>query len=85
MGGGISLTQLARDTGLDLPRRVEPVSAWFERILKRHPRVGDKLVFRNAEFYVRKIRRYQVWEFNLKRHNEDDDNPASIQVESNAK
>ncbi len=85
VGGGISLTQLARDTGLDLPRRVEPVSAWFERILKRHPRVGDKLVFRNAEFYVRKIRRYQVWEFNLKRHNEDDDNPASIQVESNAK
>ncbi|MBO5821471.1 MAG: DUF21 domain-containing protein, partial [Lentisphaeria bacterium] len=72
VGGGISLTQLARDTGLDLPRRVEPVSAWFERILKRHPRVGDSIVFRNAEFYVRKIRRYQVWEFNLKRHNEDD-------------
>ena len=73
VGGGISLTQLARDTGLDLPRRVEPVSAWFERILKRHPRVGDSIVFRNAEFYVRKIRRYQVWEFNLKRHNVDDD------------
>ena len=46
---------------------------WFERILKRHPRVGDSIVFRNAEFYVRKIRRYQVWEFNLKRHNVDDD------------
>lgn len=73
VGGGIPLTQLARDTGLDLPRRVEPVSAWFERILKRHPRVGDSLIFRNAEFYVRKIRRYQVWEFNLKRHNVDDD------------
>ena len=72
VGGGIPLTQLARDTGLDLPRRVEPVSAWFERILKRHPRVGDSLIFRNAEFYVRKIRRYQVWEFNLKRHSEED-------------
>ena len=83
VGGGISLTQLARDTGLDLPRRVEPVSAWFERILKRHPRVGDSIIFRNAEFYVRKIRRYQVWEFNLKRHNDDDDPvPAKNQVKA---
>ena len=80
VGGGIPLTQLARDTGLDLPRRVEPVSAWFERILKRHPRVGDSIVFRNAEFYVRKIRRYQVWEFNLKRHNIDDDEKVNDEV-----
>ena len=80
VGGGIPLTQLARDTGLDLPRRVEPVSAWFERILKRHPRVGDSIVFRNAEFYVRKIRRYQVWEFNLKRHNIDDDEKVNDKV-----
>ena len=67
VGGGIPLTQLARDTGLDLPRRVEPASAWFGRELKRLPKVGDVLVWNNAEFYVRKVRRSQVWEFNLKR------------------
>jgi putative hemolysin len=67
VGGGIPLTQLARDTGLDLPRRVEPASAWFGRMLKRNPRVGDIFCFRNAEFYVRKVRRSMVWEFNLKR------------------
>jgi putative hemolysin len=67
VGGGIPLTQLARDTGLDLPRRVEPASAWFARELKRHPKVGDVLAWNNAEFYVRKVRRSQVWEFNLKR------------------
>ena len=72
VGGGIPLIQLARDTGLDLPSRVEPVSAWFGRLLDRHPKVGDVITFRNARFYVRKVRRAQVWEFNLKRHNDDD-------------
>jgi hypothetical protein len=48
------------------------VSAWFGRLLDRHPKVGDVITFRNARFYVRKVRRAQVWEFNLKRHNDDD-------------
>ena len=67
VGGGVPMTLLCRDTHLDLPRRAEPASVWLTRLLKRHPKVGDVLRYRNAEFYVRKIRRGQVWEFNLKR------------------
>jgi len=71
VGGGVPLTLLKRDTNLDLPRRVEPVSSWFVRELDQVPRVGNMLRFHNAEFYVRKVRRGQVWEFNLKRINEE--------------
>lgn len=66
-GGGVPMTQLARDTGLKLPRRAEPASVWLTRSLNHPPRVGDRLSVGNAEFYVRKVRRGQVWEFNLKR------------------
>ncbi len=66
-GGGVPMAQLARDTHLDLPRRAEPASVWLARGLERPPRVGDTLRHGNAEFYVRKVRRGQVWEFNLKR------------------
>ena len=69
VGGGVPMTLLNRDTLLNLPRRAEPVSVWFTRNLKRPPRVGDVWRHRNAEFYVRKVRRGQVWEFNLKRIN----------------
>ena len=61
------MTLLTRDTHLNLPRRAEPVSVWFARMLKRQPKVGDVYRHGNAEFYARKIRRGQVWEFNLKR------------------
>ena len=67
VGGGVPMTLLTRDTHLDLPRRAEPVAVWFARMLKRPPKVGDTIRHGNAEFYVRKIRRGQVWEFNLKR------------------
>jgi putative hemolysin len=66
-GGGISMSQLARDTHLELPIRAEPVAVWIERVLDRPPKVGDVVRHNNAELYVRKIRRHQVWEFNLKR------------------
>ncbi|MDR0932619.1 MAG: hemolysin family protein [Victivallales bacterium] len=67
VGGGVPMTLLTRDTHLNLPRRSEPVAVWFARMLKRPPKVGDTFRHGNAEFYVRKIRRGQVWEFNLKR------------------
>lgn len=67
VGGGVPMTLLTRDTHLNLPRRAEPASVWMARILKRPPKVGDAIRYGNAEFYVRKIRRGQVWEFNLKR------------------
>lgn len=67
IGGGVPMTQLVRDTFLDLPRRAEPVGVWFARHLMRPVRIGDTLRHHNAEFYVRKIRRGQPWEFNLKR------------------
>ena len=66
-GGGVPMAQLARDTGLKLPHRAEPASAWLVRTLKHPPHVGDVLKFGNAEFHVRKTRRGQVWEFNVKR------------------
>ncbi|MCI5778826.1 MAG: hemolysin family protein [Lentisphaeria bacterium] len=67
VGGGIPMTQLTRETGLDLPRRAESVSNWFIRELGRQVKVGDSLVWKNAEFFVRKVRRSQVWEFHLRR------------------
>ena len=67
VGGGVPVTQLARETNLDLPRRAESVSNWFIRELGRQVKVGDSLTWKNAEFFVRKVRRSQVWEFHLRR------------------
>jgi CBS domain containing-hemolysin-like protein len=67
VGGGVPLTQLQRDTQLDLPRRSESVSSWFGRELGKQVKVGDTLTWKNAVFFVRKIRRRQAWEFHLKR------------------
>ena len=67
IGGGVPLAQLVRETGLDLPRRAESVSSWFGRELGRPVKVGETLRWKNAEFFVRKVRRGQVWEFHLKR------------------
>ena len=67
VGGGVPLAQLARDTQLDLPRRAESVSSWFGRELGKQVKVGDRMVWKNAEIFVRKIRRRQAWEFHLKR------------------
>ena len=67
VGGGIPVTQLGRETNLDLPCRAESVSNWFIRELGRPAKVGDSLIWKNAEFFVRKVRRSQVWEFHLRR------------------
>ena len=71
VGGGVPMTLLARDTALDLPLRTEPAAVWFSCQLDRPARVGDVLRYRNAEFHVRKMRRHQVWEFNIKRITSD--------------
>ena len=75
VGGGVPMTQLVRDTHLDLPRRAEPVGFWLARELDiqldRQPRAGDMIKHKNAELYVRKIRRNQVWELNVKRAKQD--------------
>jgi len=67
VGGGVPLSQLVRDTQLDLPRRAESVSSWFGRELGKQVKVGDRLTWKNAELFVRKVRRRQAWEFHLKR------------------
>ncbi len=67
VGGGVPLTQLARDTQLDLPRRSESVSSWVGRELGKQVKVGDTLTWKNAVLFVRKVRRRQAWEFHLKR------------------
>ena len=67
VGGGVPLTQLARDTQLDLPRRTESVSSWFGRELGKNVKVGDTLTWKNAVLFVRKVRRRQAWEFHVKR------------------
>ena len=75
VGGGVPMTQLVRDTHLDIPRRAEPVGFWLARELDeqlgRGPKSGDMIRVKNAEFYVRKVRRNQVWELNLKRAKQD--------------
>ncbi len=67
VGGGVAMTILGRDTCLALPKRSEPVSVWFARLLKHQPRVGDMYRTEQAEFMVRKVRRGRVLEFTLKR------------------
>mgnify|MGYP003295012020 CR=1 FL=1 len=69
VGGGIPMSQVAQETNLDLPHYAETVSEWFEKAqnLDRPPKVGDSLIWKNAEFFARKIRRSQVWEFHLRR------------------
>ena len=67
VGGGVPLEQLVRETGLDLPRRHEEVSGWFSREAGEPVKVGSLLNWNNATFFVRKMRRGQVWEFHLKR------------------
>ena len=75
VGGGVPMTQLVRDTHLDIPRRAEPVGLWLAREVdeqqNRAPKSGDMVRVKNAEFYVRKVRRNQVWELNLKRAKQD--------------
>ena len=73
VGGGVPMTLLARDTSLDLPHRAEPAALWFTGQLDRPAKVGDVFRYRNAEFHVRKTRRHQVWEFNVKRITSDCD------------
>lgn len=73
VGGGVPMTLLARDTSLDLPHRAEPAALWFAGQLNRPARVGDVFRYRNAEFHVRKTRRHQVWEFNVKRITSDNE------------
>ena len=67
IGGGIPMTLLGRETKLDLPKRMEPVAVWCARELGHRPRPGDVFRYENVEFYVRKLRRGRVLEFNLKR------------------
>ncbi len=75
VGGGVSMIQIVRDTHLDIPGRAEPVGFWLARELdaqlNRGPKSGDMIRVKNAEFYVRKVRRNQVWELNLKRAKQD--------------
>ncbi len=67
IGGGVPITMIATETPLGLPKSGLTLSDWFCRRLRRHPKVGDVLKYRNAEFYVRKIRRGRVLEFNVRR------------------
>ncbi len=67
IGGGVSMTQLRRDTELQLPRRSEPVAMWFSRMVKHQLRIGETYQHGNAELCVRKIRRGRALEFTLKK------------------
>ena len=83
VGGGVPMTLLARDTLLDLPHRAEPAALWFAGQLDRPARVGDVFRYRNAEFHVRKTRRHQVWEFNVKRITSDSEQETQPIEEQN--
>lgn len=67
IGGGVPVSMVVTETPLKLPKSNLTVSEWFCRKLRHRPRVGEVLKFRNAEFYVRKIRRGRVMEFNVRR------------------
>jgi putative hemolysin len=67
IGGGVMVSMLASETPLAMPRSGLTLSDWFCRQMRRGPKVGDVLKYHNAEFYVRKIRRGRVLEFNVRR------------------
>jgi len=58
---------LAAETPLKVPRSSMAVADWFGRRVRHRPKAGEVLNFHNAEFYVRKIRRGRVMEFNVRR------------------
>lgn len=67
VGGGTPMTILAREAMLDIPHKREPLALWFEDEYDKPLKVGITYQFNNAEFYVRKIRRGRVLEFNVRR------------------
>jgi len=67
IGGGVPLSMLAAETPLKVPRSSMAVADWFGRRVRHRPKAGEVLNFHNAEFYVRKIRRGRVMEFNVRR------------------
>ena len=67
IGGGVLTSMIAAETPLAVPDSGQALSDWFCTQMHRGPRVGDVMKFENAEFYVRKIRRGRVLEFNVRR------------------
>ena len=67
IGGGVLTSMIASETPLSVPDSNQALSDWFCAQMHRGPRVGDVMKFENAEFYVRKIRRGRVLEFNVRR------------------
>ena len=76
VGGGTPMALLAREGMFDIPHKREPLALWFEEEYDKPLRVGITYQFNNAEFYVRKIRRGRVLEFNVKRLS-----PSSVPLE----
>lgn len=67
IGGGVLTSMIASETPLSIPNNAVSLSEWFCSQLRRVPKVGDVVKYHNAEFYVRKIRRGRVLEFNVRR------------------
>ena len=67
IGGGVLSSMIATETPLAIPNTPLSLSEWFCNQLRRSPKVGDVVRYQNAEFYVRKIRRGRVMEFNVRR------------------
>ena len=67
IGGGVPLSLVSAETLLKLPAGGTTLSDWFCRKVRHRPKAGETLSYRNAEFYVRKIRRGRVLEFNVRR------------------
>ena len=67
IGGGVIMSMLSTETPLSVPNVPLTLSDWFCTQMHRAPKTGDVMKFENAEFYVRKIRRGRVLEFNVRR------------------
>ena len=67
IGGGVIMSMLSTETPLSVPNVPLTLSDWFCTQMHRAPKTGDIMKFENAEFYVRKIRRGRVLEFNVRR------------------
>ncbi len=68
VGGGVPLDELARQTGLELPRSGETVSTWLSSRFTHVPKAGDLHVEGGIEFIVRRTRRGKIFEASISRH-----------------
>ena len=65
VGGGVTVAEMAKSIGVELPQGYETVSGWLARRLGPPPQAGDSYKEAGIEFVVRRTRRGKVFEVSI--------------------